>query len=86
MVKVLKQKCARELPRLWRGAVVETRWMCKGGARGGLQLEGDYGRAPYATQREAMEEAVETVREQGGATCLNEFVNQSDLNKVYKLN
>ena len=60
--------------------------VCKGGARGGLQLEGDYGRAPYATQREAMEEAVETVREQGGATCLNEFVNQSDLNKVYKLN
>ena len=27
MVKVLKQKCARELPRLWRGAVVETRRM-----------------------------------------------------------
>ena len=49
-------------------------------------MEGDYGRAPYVTQREAMEEAVETVREQGGATCLNEFVNQSDLNKVYKLN
>ena len=27
MVKVLKQKCACELPRLWRGAVVETRRM-----------------------------------------------------------
>ena len=27
MVKVPKQKCARELPRLWRGAVVETRRM-----------------------------------------------------------
>ena len=24
MVKVLKQTCTRELPRLWRGAVVET--------------------------------------------------------------
>ena len=24
MVKVLKQTCARELPRLWRGAVAET--------------------------------------------------------------
>ena len=27
MVKVLKQKCARELTRLWRGAVAETRRM-----------------------------------------------------------
>ena len=29
MVKVLKQTCARELPRLWRGAVAETRRMLK---------------------------------------------------------